>query len=222
MTVKQQKEILLKLDLSVTEKMVLVGLISYADQGGTCWPSYSTLAKLTSLSRRSVIRAIRSLEQKQIISREPRGASSNVYLLNLKLLNSVGGEPDSPGGDTESPALVTQSHPKKPIEVTNEATKEEAIEETKKENKEIPSFIEVKEYAEAIELPADEIIKLYRYYSSFGWKQDWRKQVDVWKQNWLESVSYERPKQSEFPEDSGEFPGWMHESKSAYLVGVGC
>jgi len=92
----------------------------------------------------------------------------------------------------------------------------------KKSAENAPPFGEVKEYAEAIELPADEIIKLYRYYLVSGWKQDWKKQVDAWKQNWLESVSYERPKQSEFPEDSGEFPGWVHEPEPAYLVGVGC
>jgi len=158
MTLKEIREALISLDLSPTEKLVLVGLMLYSDINGSCWPSFSSLAKLTGLTRRGVINAINRLEQKQIISRKQRGTKTNIYLFNTHFIKSSGSEPDSPalvnhvhqgsephslgsephslgsephslGSEPDSPALVNHVHPKNTIE----GDKEDTIEGTKEE-----------------------------------------------------------------------------------------
>jgi hypothetical protein len=72
----------LKLDgRTSTEKLVLLILANHADKRGFCWPSFATIAKESSLYRRSVIRTVAKLEQDGLLRRERRFPSNGYHLL---------------------------------------------------------------------------------------------------------------------------------------------
>lgn len=48
---------------SLAKKMVLIKLADQANDDGLCWPSYQTIAEACQISRRTVIRHIKSLEE---------------------------------------------------------------------------------------------------------------------------------------------------------------
>lgn len=75
-------------EVSITEKALLLVLAERADKKGTCWPSYNTLARDLGCSRRTVIRGVQSLAQKDLIRPKHRaskygGHTSNVYQLGV-------------------------------------------------------------------------------------------------------------------------------------------
>lgn len=55
-----------------TEKLVYIALLDRTDSNGQCFPSVSTLAEESLSSERGVYTALKSLETKCLISREPR------------------------------------------------------------------------------------------------------------------------------------------------------
>lgn len=74
---------------SPTTKAVLMILANRADHQGRCWPGIDGIAEQTEISRRSVIRHIKILEQGGFLEVEHRGGTgegrkSNVYLLNVR------------------------------------------------------------------------------------------------------------------------------------------
>lgn len=60
---------------------VYVALCRYANQDSECWPSHTTIAKGTGMSRRQVIREINKLESLGVIAVERSKHSANVYIL---------------------------------------------------------------------------------------------------------------------------------------------
>lgn len=88
-----------------TEKLVLLALADNANDAGECWPSISTIARKCSLSERSVIRAIGSLEKASYIMRRRRQDTSNLYRINF-----VGDKLSPTISDRESHTGVTESH----------------------------------------------------------------------------------------------------------------
>ena len=75
-------------DLPHAEKSVLVALAHRADKDGYCYPGIEMIATMTGASRRTVIRAIQGLDEKNLITRERRHRSngsrtSTSYTLNL-------------------------------------------------------------------------------------------------------------------------------------------
>src|SRR5690625_193457 len=77
-----------ELDLPHAEKSVLVALAHRADKDGYCYPGIEMIATMTGASRRTVIRAIQGLDEKNLITRERRHRSngsrtSTSYTLNL-------------------------------------------------------------------------------------------------------------------------------------------
>lgn len=60
---------------------VYVALCRYANQDSECWPSYSTIARGTGMSKRKVIYEIQKLERLQIIAVERNQHTSNVFIL---------------------------------------------------------------------------------------------------------------------------------------------
>ena len=58
-----------------------VALCRYANQDSECWPSYSTIAKGTGMSKRQVMREIVKLEGLKIIAVERNQHTSNVFIL---------------------------------------------------------------------------------------------------------------------------------------------
>ena len=74
-----------------------MALCRYANQDSECWPSYSTIARGTGMSKRQVMREIVKLEGLKIIAVERNQHTSNVFIL----LDT---------SDTQSLPPVTHSH----------------------------------------------------------------------------------------------------------------
>jgi hypothetical protein len=113
-------------------------LSCHADRNGQCWPSHETIAVEVGCHRRSVIRAIKKLENTRLVAVHKRlsGSTSNIYTLLLRPGDSrslptgdsqslpTGGsrslltsDSQSPGtnsrsrSDSQSPQTATHSHP---------------------------------------------------------------------------------------------------------------
>jgi len=70
-------------DLSSTQKLVLLSLADWANDEGLCWPSIERVAKKSSLKKRAVQLAIRSLEEMQFIRREEVIGKGNRYWIHI-------------------------------------------------------------------------------------------------------------------------------------------
>lgn len=74
--------------LSPSEKLVLLALANFANEGLQCWPSQERLAADTELSARTVWSALKGLEERGVLVRESRKRSdgtraTDVFTLNL-------------------------------------------------------------------------------------------------------------------------------------------
>ncbi|HCG7669126.1 TPA: helix-turn-helix domain-containing protein [Vibrio parahaemolyticus] len=86
------KEILEKFELDTKASFVLFILCSRANKNNQTWPSYSRLAQITCLNRKSVMRAVKALEEKGIIKVFRRRTDSqknetNIFTLNIEQLD---------------------------------------------------------------------------------------------------------------------------------------
>lgn len=70
-------------DLSSTQKLVLLSLADWANDEGLCWPSIERVAKKSSLKKRAVQLAIRSLEEMKFIRREEVIGKGNRYWIQI-------------------------------------------------------------------------------------------------------------------------------------------
>lgn len=69
-------------------KLVLFAIASYMNKGGdTAWPSQETLSTRTGLHRASVVRILKGLADRGIITRKRRFSASTVYGINDHLLH---------------------------------------------------------------------------------------------------------------------------------------
>jgi len=68
-------------DLPTTEKCVYMALTRYAGSNNRAWPSYDTLAKDCSCSRRRAISAVDVLTSSGLVVKEKRGNRTNNYLV---------------------------------------------------------------------------------------------------------------------------------------------
>lgn len=73
-------------DLPHRAKLVYIYLLDRADKEGKAWPGLNTIARELSLSRSTVKRAIRDLEQAELLKKEAHyrengSATSNRYYL---------------------------------------------------------------------------------------------------------------------------------------------
>ena len=77
-------------NLPTKEKFILLMMANYADENLHCYPSMNRLCADTGMSRDSVIRAIKGLEERGLVSvhREKRNGVNlcNSYDLNLRSL----------------------------------------------------------------------------------------------------------------------------------------
>lgn len=74
-------------ELSHRARAVYMCLKDHADAQGRCWPGIRTLMRELNLSRRTVQRALKELEQAGLIQRQPRyrengSRSSNLYFIS--------------------------------------------------------------------------------------------------------------------------------------------
>lgn len=69
------------LQMSPSQKAVLISLADQANDEGHCWPSLKTMSERTCLSERAVRNAIRWLEQSGYLKSCGRSGTSNYYIL---------------------------------------------------------------------------------------------------------------------------------------------
>ena len=110
MTLKEIKETLMRLDISSTEALVLLGLILHADSNGACWPTTIQLCRLTKLRRETVSRALQKLAEKGIISIAHSGiCKTNRYEIYVTQ-NHTSCDSGSHVHVTQNHTCVTQDH----------------------------------------------------------------------------------------------------------------
>lgn len=73
-------------DLDAETKLVYINLAGHAGNNQRAWPSYDTIARETSLSRRCVIDRVKILNNKNLLVKRPRflangGQTSNLYIV---------------------------------------------------------------------------------------------------------------------------------------------
>ncbi len=107
-------EATVNLDITNPEWSVLIVLAEHANKDtGVCWPGYSRIVKRTKLSYSSVQRAVKALENKNLVritrKKGPRGNDTNRYRLDLQYLKSLATLPAAePDDDGESTSDLTQ------------------------------------------------------------------------------------------------------------------
>jgi DNA-binding Lrp family transcriptional regulator len=96
---------LLDLDLSIYEKMVCIVLCAHAGKDRPAFPCVRTIAKEASCSRTKVFEALKTLEERGIITRDNRIFEGRGQTSNLYEVNDVTPRPQSEqGGDENSPS----------------------------------------------------------------------------------------------------------------------
>lgn len=101
--------------LTPADRMVLVALSSFADEGGYCWPSVASLARRSGSSERTVQYSLKRLAELGAIrieerTREEGGQTSNAYWL-LGFDKEPGVQPLHRGGAAIAPGGVQPLHP---------------------------------------------------------------------------------------------------------------
>jgi DNA-binding Lrp family transcriptional regulator len=109
--------IIFELSISEHAKIVCLYLCRCADEESQSFPSYNTIAKKCSISRRTAIRAVQELEDVGLLSCDKRTVTKNGKLVNTSNLYTIHETPQKgvvPEGhhpsDTESPPLVPEGH----------------------------------------------------------------------------------------------------------------
>ena len=132
-----ERAIFERVDLTAHEKLVLCYLAMRANSESECWPSYNTIARDCSVSRRQAMRVVAALEDKGLLAKSNRSNDLGRFTSNMFRLFSAedpvfppsqdpaGGHGDSespraaeygngdsqtPPGDSTTPTPVTPSH----------------------------------------------------------------------------------------------------------------
>lgn len=127
-------------DLPANTKLVLIAVGARMNQFGQgAWPSYNTIAADTSLSRRTVIDAIKLAVERGFITKKTRhkaAKSGDGFVVtndtNEYEISWVGGAGDAPGvvqelhqgGEQAAPGVVQELHPNTPLEHSQEHKRE--------------------------------------------------------------------------------------------------
>jgi hypothetical protein len=70
-------------DVTATQKAVLISLADRADEDGYCYPSYEDITRRSCVSRKTLISALKALEDGQLITRHRRYSQSTIYRVNI-------------------------------------------------------------------------------------------------------------------------------------------
>lgn len=109
-----------------TEKWVYITLLNRANSKGECWPSLATLQKEVGVSKNTVLKTLKSLEEKGLIDRVRRRTSTDEYVSNLYRVHTWEGSSETAlGGSNENQGVVhplnkggsNESHEVLPTEV---------------------------------------------------------------------------------------------------------
>lgn len=96
------------LDVTATEKLVLIYFYRCGNQGSRIYPSYKTIAEKCGISRRTVISTIKKLEAKNLIEVSRRRKNnkdnySNLFKLPSEIIALGASETISPASETVAP-----------------------------------------------------------------------------------------------------------------------
>lgn len=105
-------------DLPHAEKSVLVALAHRADKNGYCYPGIEMIATMTGASRRTVIRAIQGLDEKNLITRERRHRSNGSRTSTSYTLNLSATMAHSPGANVTPSEHEPKCHHDTPLSAT--------------------------------------------------------------------------------------------------------
>lgn len=105
-------------DLPHAEKSVLVALAHRADKNGYCYPGIEMIATMTGASRRTVIRAIQGLDEKNLITRERRHRSNGSRTSTSYTLNLSATMTHSPGANVTPSEHEPKCHHDTPLSAT--------------------------------------------------------------------------------------------------------
>jgi len=103
-----------------TNKLVLISLANYADDTNTCFPSFKTLVNITELSRSTIIRSLKDLENKGLINikerfvdiNETKRQTSNLYTLLVGFHNDTTQyQNETPPSINKKPQLTSNNKP---------------------------------------------------------------------------------------------------------------
>jgi hypothetical protein len=114
-------------------KAVLLAIADYADENGKAWPSQTRLAEDTELDKRTIRRALLSLEDKGYLRREEYTRSDNsrgadrIFLALSPVLVSGGGDTVSGGVGSECPGDTDSMSPLTTFEPPNETLDEPSL-----------------------------------------------------------------------------------------------
>lgn len=101
-------------DFPMAKKSVLVALAYFSNDMGTCFPSISTLKRMTGASRRCVFKQISELEQDGILTRiDDKKHKSSLYQLHFTE-EILAGAPGAPGASS-APSNTPASAPNAPL-----------------------------------------------------------------------------------------------------------
>jgi len=70
-------------EITSTQKAILVALADRADERGFCYPSYEDICRRSCASRKTLVMALKALEEKGLITRNRRYSKSTVYRCNI-------------------------------------------------------------------------------------------------------------------------------------------
>ena len=125
--------------LPAREKLVLLAIVSHANAEGCCWPGIERLVDMTGLSRRTVLRAISTLEDVGVITVERGAGRANRYRVNAH------NEPQKPvparhqcqrdTGANQSPTSANQSQTSANVTPTSANVTPELSKNYKNKNK---------------------------------------------------------------------------------------
>lgn len=205
------------LQMSPTQKAVLVSLSDNANDAGFCWPSIATICKRTCYGKTAVIEAIKSLEEAGYLTANRSNGRHTTYVVNpnpplqpLRKANQSG----SPTGAADEPVAVRETN--KPVRQPDSNRQEPSLNrQLKKEQPRSqgsrllvdwkPSRGDII-FAESRGIdPSVEAEKFRDYWHAVagarGRKQDWHA---TWR-NWVRrSVEYSRQGRRSATEDKNE------------------
>lgn len=113
-----------------TTKLVLLKLADNSNDDGYCWPSQSTIARHTGLTRETINRHIRKLRHEGLVEIRHR-MEDGVSLPNHYRLNLGGVVTENHRGcDGESQGVVTENHTEPSVRTVNESNTGDSDEST--------------------------------------------------------------------------------------------
>jgi len=125
-----------QLDLTPTQKLVMLALADQANDKGQCWPSVGNIEERTGLDPRTVQRVLRQLEKLGMLGIKQRNGHSSLYQLPVihsprrpapPALRRPGTAPPTPG--TTPPPPPAQCHPESSVESIKKHTRAHTREE---------------------------------------------------------------------------------------------